>query len=109
MNSGARSGWISGLVDEVLDHPVELQAVIGPLSGQELDSLHRLGREVRAHLDDDAALGGVDHQGLGGVQGPPIGGVGGGGEGQGGERSGEGADHGRDYRREASLGASQAY
>ena len=87
---------------------MEHDSVVEPLPRELLDVGHVVRRQVRTHFYDDAALGGLDDQGLRGIERTPIGGVDGAGEDQGGE-GGEGADHARDYRRRASSHASQAY
>ncbi len=63
---------IAGLVDEIFDHPVEQEAVIEALPGQQLHPGHGERREVGAHLHHDAAFGGVDDQGVVRIQRPPL-------------------------------------
>ena len=46
----------AGLHHEVGDHPVELQAVVKPLTGQLLEIGHRLGNLVRIELGFDSSL-----------------------------------------------------
>ena len=61
---------VAALGHEALDHAVEDHAVIGALAGQFLDARHVVGREIRAELDGDAALGlalGVRHVEIEGV------------------------------------------
>ena len=52
---------VAGLRHEAVHHAVERHVVVVALARQLLDALGMLGREVGAQLDDDAALGGVDH------------------------------------------------
>src|SRR4051794_36081739 len=47
---------------------MEWHVVVVALSRQELDALCVLRREVVPQLDDDTALGGVDHDGVGLVE-----------------------------------------
>ena len=53
---------VAGLRHEAVHHAMERHVVVIALARELLEALGMLGREVGAQLDDDAALGGVDHQ-----------------------------------------------
>jgi hypothetical protein len=86
---------VAGLVDVVVDDAVEQEAIVEVFVGEEFDAGDSEGREIGAHFDDDAAFGGVDDEGVGRVERPPIGG-GGGGRGREGERYYDGVNGGAD-------------
>src|SRR5690606_5228913 len=65
--SGARAIGAAGLGHEAVDHAVEHDAVIEALACQLLDARDMIGREVGAHLDDDAALRRIHDQRVFGV------------------------------------------
>ena len=81
------------------------QALVGPGPGLAHVLLglgeHGLIGQRREGSHEDRALGGLDHQGLGRIERPPLAGMGGGGEQGCGES--EGADHASDYRRGRKL------
>ena len=52
---------VAGLRHEAVHHAVERHVVVIAVARELLDALGMLGREIGAQLDDDAALGGVDH------------------------------------------------
>src|SRR4051794_4699390 len=59
---------IAGLRHEAVHDAVERHVVVIALARELLDALGVLGRKVRPQLDDDAALGGVDDDGVGLVE-----------------------------------------
>ncbi len=63
---------ITALGHETIDHTVEGQVVVEVLARQLLDPRHRERRDLGDHLDQDAALGGVDHQQVLGVHRAPF-------------------------------------
>ena len=52
----------SGLRHEALEHAMKRDTVVELLSDEFLDALDVAGGEVRAQLDDDRTLGGVERQ-----------------------------------------------
>ena len=59
---------VAGLRHEAVHDAVERHVVVKALARQLLDALGVLGRKVGPQLDDDAALGGVDDDGVGLVE-----------------------------------------
>src|SRR5579883_1837133 len=58
---------VAGLRHEAFDHAVERDVVVEAVAGELFDALGVIGREIGAQLDDDAALGGVDHDRVVGI------------------------------------------
>ena len=54
---------VAGLIDVMIDHAVEQQAVIDMLPGEQFYTRNRLRGEVRAHFYDDTAVRGFDDEG----------------------------------------------
>src|SRR5260370_15064208 len=58
--AGTGAGGIAGLRQEAIDYAMEDDAVVFAFARQLLDLRHMGGREVGAHLDDDAAVLEID-------------------------------------------------
>ena len=58
--AGAGAVRAAGLRHEAVDDAVKHDAVVEAVAHQLLDARDMAGREVRAHLDDDLALGGLE-------------------------------------------------
>ncbi|MET4761001.1 hypothetical protein ABH970_001373 [Bradyrhizobium ottawaense] len=59
---------VAGLRHEAVHDAMERHVVVIALARELLDALGMLGRDIGAQLDDDAALGGVDDDGVGLVE-----------------------------------------
>ena len=65
--AGAGALRAAGLRHEAVDHAMEHDAVVKALAHQLLDPRDVIGRNIRAHLDGDRALRGLEDQSIFGV------------------------------------------